>query len=95
MRCEQGFIQPLREHNPPLLSPENRLNAFIAEVFSTIPQLLQGHERLLEKLLARQRFEWPLVSLSRCLFMRRLTGRSDDVGDGCTPGDLSRGSRSL
>jgi hypothetical protein len=58
----QAFIQPLRDHQPPLLAPESRLNAFIAEVFSTIPLMYDAHVRLLNRLMERQRAEWPLVS---------------------------------
>lgn len=62
MTIFQAFIQPLRDHQPPLLAPEMRLNAFIAEVFSTVPTIYQAHERLLHRLNERQRTEWPLVS---------------------------------
>ena len=58
----KAFIQPLREHHPPLITPEPRLYAFIAEVFSTVSSIYLGHAELLDRLLERQRIEWPLVS---------------------------------
>ncbi|WRT67006.1 uncharacterized protein IL334_003972 [Kwoniella shivajii] len=56
------FIQPLRDHEPPLLAPESRLNAFVAEVFSTAQQIYHAHVRLLGRLMERQRHEWPLMT---------------------------------
>lgn len=54
-------MEPLRNHHPPILQPESRLDAFIAEVFSTIQTIYEGHTRLLAQLAERQRNEWPLV----------------------------------
>jgi hypothetical protein len=45
-----------------LLVPEARLNAFIAEAFSSVQQIYLAHASLLDKLMERQRTEWPLVS---------------------------------
>mgnify|MGYP002718891513 CR=1 FL=1 len=67
MTNPQGIIEPLRNHEPPLLSPPSRLHAFILEVFSSIPEILRLHEEMLERLLLRQRSEWPLVGASRVL----------------------------
>lgn len=55
-------MEPLRNHFPPILQPEGRLHAFIAEVFSSIQTIHDGHARLLDQLADRQRNEWPLVS---------------------------------
>lgn len=57
----QGFIEPLKQYDPPLLTDEVRLHAFIQEVFSSIPDILKLHEEMLERLLERQRVDWPLV----------------------------------
>lgn len=56
------FIQPLRLHQPPLLTPETRLEAFIAEVFSSVQAICRAHVRLLDRLMERQRWEWPLIT---------------------------------
>ncbi|WVQ78218.1 hypothetical protein IAT38_000301 [Cryptococcus sp. DSM 104549] len=56
------FIQPLRECEPPILSPPNRLHAFVAEVFSSAQQIYHAHLRLLGRLMERQRHEWPLIT---------------------------------
>ncbi|KAI9638407.1 uncharacterized protein MKK02DRAFT_42797 [Dioszegia hungarica] len=65
----QGFVEPLRNHHPPILQPESRLDAFIAEVFSTIQTIYEGHTRLLAQLAERQRNEWPLLTSSTDLFL--------------------------
>ena len=52
----------MKHQRPPLLTPEHRLQAFVMEVFSTIPEIHAVHEQLLNRLLERQRTEWPLVS---------------------------------
>lgn len=57
----QSFISPLRNHQPPVLVPETRLSAFIAEVFSSVQTIYLAHAKLLDKLMDRQRAEWPLV----------------------------------
>lgn len=57
-------MEPLRNHEPPILEPEGRLNAFIAEVFSSIQTIYESHSRLLAQLAERQRNEWPLVSFA-------------------------------
>jgi len=59
---QQGIIEPMRTHEPPLISPEIRLHAFVNEVFSTIPDIFVLQEQMLERLLERQRLEWPIVS---------------------------------
>lgn len=59
--CEE-FIAPLRSQEPPVIAPEQRLDAFVREVFSTTQALMEGHVRMLDRLLERQRQEWPLVS---------------------------------
>jgi hypothetical protein len=63
MLCDD-FIAPLRTQSPPVISPEVRLEAFVKEVFSTTQALAEGHTRMLDRLLERQRQEWPLVRLS-------------------------------
>ncbi|ORY32258.1 hypothetical protein BCR39DRAFT_523619 [Naematelia encephala] len=65
----QVFIQPLRDQQPPLLIPQPRLDAFITEVFSTIPSIYVGHAKLLDRLMERQRAEWPLVTSVADLFL--------------------------
>jgi hypothetical protein len=65
MLCDD-FIAPLRTPQPPVISPEGRLEAFVREVFSTTQALAEGHTRMLDRLLERQRQEWPLVSLLLC-----------------------------
>lgn len=37
------------------------MEAFVREVFSTTQLLMEGHVRMLDRLLERQRQEWPLV----------------------------------
>nr|XP_019013428.1 uncharacterized protein I206_01495 [Kwoniella pini CBS 10737]OCF52209.1 hypothetical protein I206_01495 [Kwoniella pini CBS 10737] len=69
--CEV-FIQPLREHDPPLLSPPTRLHAFIAEVFSTTQQIYHAHVRLLGRLMERQRHEWPLMTTATDILLGTL-----------------------
>ncbi|WVQ70220.1 uncharacterized protein L199_008446 [Kwoniella botswanensis] len=69
--CEV-FIQPLREYDPPLLSPESRLHAFIAEVFSTSQQIYHAHVRLLGRLMERQRHEWPLMTTATDILLGTL-----------------------
>ncbi|WWD15802.1 hypothetical protein CI109_100226 [Kwoniella shandongensis] len=56
------FIQPLRDHEPPLLTPPAKLNAFVAEVFSTAQLIYHAHLKLLGRLMERQRHEWPLLT---------------------------------
>lgn len=58
--CDE-FIAPLRAQQPPVIAPEARLDAFVREVFSTTQALMEGHVRMLDRLLERQRQEWPLV----------------------------------
>jgi len=62
MLCDD-FIAPLRTQSPAVISPEGRLEAFVREVFSTTQALTEGHTRMLDRLLERQRQEWPLVCL--------------------------------
>ncbi|KAK4687215.1 RHO1 GDP-GTP exchange protein 1/2, partial [Tremellales sp. Uapishka_1] len=64
-----AFIQPLREADPPLLLPEPRLKAFLAEVFSTTQSIYIAHERLLEALMGRQRSEWPFMTSATDLLL--------------------------
>ncbi|WVW83239.1 hypothetical protein I302_105258 [Kwoniella bestiolae CBS 10118] len=66
------FIQPLRDCDPPLLSPESRLHAFIAEVFSTSQQIYHAHVRLLGRLMERQRHEWPLMTTATDILLGTL-----------------------
>ncbi|WVF72308.1 hypothetical protein IAT40_007121 [Kwoniella sp. CBS 6097] len=66
------FIQPLRDHDPPLLTPETRLHAFIAEVFSTAQQIYHAHVRLLGRLMERQRHEWPLITTATDILLGTL-----------------------
>ncbi|GFZ46220.1 hypothetical protein JCM24511_04467 [Saitozyma sp. JCM 24511] len=66
--CET-FIQPLREYQPPLLVPEARLHAFIAEAFSSVQQIYLAHASLLDKLMERQRTEWPLLTSATDLLL--------------------------
>ncbi|KAK8869923.1 hypothetical protein IAR55_000491 [Kwoniella newhampshirensis] len=56
------FIQPLRDCDPPLLTPPAKLHAFIAEVFSTAQLIYHAHLKLLGRLMERQRHEWPLMT---------------------------------
>lgn len=58
--CDE-FIAPLRSQQPPVLVPEQRMEAFVREVFSTTQLLMESHVRMLDRLLERQRQEWPLV----------------------------------
>ncbi|OCF39870.1 hypothetical protein I317_06307 [Kwoniella heveanensis CBS 569] len=66
------FIQPLRDHHPPLLTPDSRLHAFIAEVFSTAQQIYHAHVRLLGRLMERQRHEWPLITTATDILLGTL-----------------------
>ncbi|WVR05091.1 hypothetical protein IAU60_002103 [Kwoniella sp. DSM 27419] len=66
------FIQPLKEADPPILEPQNRLYAFIAEVFSTVQQIYHAHVRLLGRLMERQRHEWPLMTTATDLLLGTL-----------------------
>jgi hypothetical protein len=60
MLCDE-FIAPLRTQQPPVIVPEQRMEAFVREVFSTTQALAESHTRMLDRLLERQRQEWPLV----------------------------------
>ena len=62
MLCDD-FIAPLRTQQPPVIVPEQRMEAFVREVFSTTQSLAEAHTRMLDRLLERQRQEWPLVDL--------------------------------
>ncbi|ORX39762.1 hypothetical protein BD324DRAFT_614892 [Kockovaella imperatae] len=66
----QSFIKPLRDRAQPLIKPESRLQFFIDEVFSCAPALREAHERLLLKLLERQRYEWPLLTSGTDLLLQ-------------------------
>lgn len=58
--CDE-FVAPLRSQQPPVIVPEPRMEAFVREVFSTTQALMEGHVRMMDRLLERQRSEWPLV----------------------------------
>ncbi|KAL7422275.1 hypothetical protein Q5752_002921 [Cryptotrichosporon argae] len=65
----EAFIVPLEEHEPPLITPDQKLHAFVAEVFSTTRQIYVCHGRLLDKLMQRQRTEWPLITSATDLLL--------------------------
>ncbi|WWC85367.1 uncharacterized protein L201_000230 [Kwoniella dendrophila CBS 6074] len=69
--CEV-FIEPLKQHDPPLLASDSRLHAFIAEVFSTSQQIYHAHVRLLGRLMERQRHEWPLMTTATDILLGTL-----------------------
>jgi hypothetical protein len=56
-------MEQLLHHDPPIIQPPERLQAFSREVFSTAQAIYQAHAALFENLLKRQRDEWPLVSV--------------------------------
>ncbi|RXK38363.1 hypothetical protein M231_04405 [Tremella mesenterica] len=56
------FIQPLRTADQLLFSSKEKLDAFIAEVFSSVQAIQMAHIRLLDRLMERQRAEWPLIT---------------------------------
>ena len=55
------FIRPLRSTKPPVITPLEKLEAFIDEVFSNIHAIRECNRRLLEILHVRQREQAPVV----------------------------------
>lgn len=70
----QLFILPLRAADPPIVFPPEKLEKFIADVFTNISAIRAANERLLELFIVRQREQAPTVStspVSRCLVTTR------------------------
>lgn len=55
------FIQPLRQANPPVITPSDKLEEFIQSVFHNILDVRECNMRLLEFLSVRQREEAPII----------------------------------
>ncbi|KAL4063545.1 hypothetical protein V8B97DRAFT_1991199 [Scleroderma yunnanense] len=55
------FIERLRSAAPPVISPGERLQKFLSEVFWNLDEIIAHHERLLAALFDRQREQHPLV----------------------------------
>ncbi|KAG5637846.1 hypothetical protein H0H81_002983 [Sphagnurus paluster] len=58
---DTNFIQPLRQANPPLITPKEKLETFIESVFHNILELRECNRRLLEALYVRQREQAPVI----------------------------------
>ncbi|KAG6872317.1 hypothetical protein C0995_010920 [Termitomyces sp. Mi166 len=58
---ESVFIQPLRKASPPVITPPERLEEFIEDVFHNILDVRECNMRLLEFLSVRQREEAPVI----------------------------------
>ncbi|KAG6812340.1 hypothetical protein H0H92_003329 [Tricholoma furcatifolium] len=58
---ESVFMLPLRNANPPVISPVDRLEDFIESVFHNILDVRECNRRLLENLYVRQREQAPII----------------------------------
>lgn len=58
-RTSQGFVQPLRAAQPPIIAPEH-VDAFLAQILLNLSDIREHSRMLLAALLARQR-ETPYV----------------------------------
>ncbi|KAG6328251.1 hypothetical protein ID866_10838 [Astraeus odoratus] len=58
---QEVFIDPLRSASPPIISPGERLQTFLATVFWNLGQIMAHHEQMLAALFDRQREQHPLV----------------------------------
>ncbi|TFK71669.1 hypothetical protein BDN72DRAFT_957951 [Pluteus cervinus] len=58
---ETIFLKPLRNANPAIISPLNKLEEFIDEVFGNILDLRECNRHLLEVLYVRQREQAPVI----------------------------------
>lgn len=55
------FIEPLRSASPPVISPGERRQKFLSEVFWNLNEIIAHHDRLVAALFDRQREQHPLV----------------------------------
>lgn len=55
------FIKPLRTAKPPVITPSDRLEAFIDQVFFNILAIRECNRRLLEIMYVRQREQAPVI----------------------------------
>lgn len=87
------FIVPLREAEPPVISPPHRLDAFIREVFGNSMAIRQSCQFLIENLDIRQREQYPLVLSVGDIFLEAATEFRDVYPD--YTGNLPAASRVL
>jgi len=67
------FIRPLRQANPPIISPEQELDNFIEDVFGNLLELRKCNSRLLEVLYVRQREQSPVIQRIGDVFLDAAT----------------------
>ncbi|KAK0214966.1 CNH domain-containing protein [Armillaria fumosa] len=70
---ESDFIKPLRLANPPIISPPEKLEEFIDDVFGNILDLRECNRRLLEVMYVRQREQQYVIQRIGDVFLTAAT----------------------
>ncbi|KAK0436935.1 CNH domain-containing protein [Armillaria borealis] len=70
---ESDFIKPLRLANPPIISPPEKLEEFIDDVFGNILDLRECNRRLLEVMYVRQREQQYVIQRIGDVFLAAAT----------------------